>query len=153
MKAMDTLQPGIPSPTPHLFLKIGTLLLLIYKIAFLIYLYILWTRRDSLSLSLILIILGLIKDFNILCYLKVCLTILLFVKNFVAKALLQCDSNSLMHISLIIYCNYKKEKWYFWHWMAMIFFRLQRKLIKIKIFFEIAKPILLTHAVRKRLSC
>ena len=39
MKPMDTLQPGIPSPTPHLFLKIGTLLLLIYKIAFLTYLY------------------------------------------------------------------------------------------------------------------
>ena len=33
--------------------------------------------------------------------------------------------------------NYKKEKWYFWHWIAMIFFRLQRKLIKIKSFLKL----------------
>ena len=132
-----------------LFLKIGTLLLLIYKIAFLIYLYILWTRRDSLSLSLILIILGLIKDFNKLYYFKICLTILIFVKNFVAKALLQCDSNSLMRISLIIYCNYKKEKWYFWHWMAMLFFRLQRKLIKIKSFLKLQNQFFLHVWLRK----
>ena len=39
------------------------------------------TGRDSLSLSLFLIISGLIKDFNRLYYLKVCLTALLSVKS------------------------------------------------------------------------
>ena len=34
----------------------------------------------------------------------------------------------------------------------LIFFRLDIKLIKIKFFFEIAKPVLLTCAVKKRLT-
>ena len=36
--------------------------------------------------------------------------------------------------------------------MAMIFFRLQRKLVKIKSFFEIAKPVLLARAIRKKVG-
>ena len=37
----------------------------------------------------------------------------------------------------------------FWHWMAMIFFRLQRKWAKMKLFFEIAKPVPFQCAVSK----
>ena len=43
----------------------------------------------------------------------------------------------------------QKGKMTFWHRMAMIFFRLQRKLVKTKIFFlETAKPVLFACAIR-----
>ena len=61
-------------------------------------------------------------------------------QNFVAKALHPCDNNSLMHISFILWMIYmitKKTDGIFWHWMAMIFFRLRRKLVKIKFFLKV----------------
>ena len=36
----------------------------------------------------------------------------------------------------------RKARWLFWHRMAMVFFRLWRKLVKIFFFFEAAKPVL-----------
>ena len=36
--------------------------------------------------------------------------------------------------------------------MAMILFRLQRTLVKIKSLFEIAKPVLLARAIRKKVG-
>ena len=36
--------------------------------------------------------------------------------------------------------------------MAMILFRLQRTLVKIKYLFEIAKPVLLARAIRKKVG-
>ena len=118
MKPMGALQPGIPSPTTipqnwHIIITDLQDWILNIPLHHL--------DRDSLSLSLFLITSGLIKGFNRLCYLNIYLTVLLFVKILWPRLYSQYDSNSFMHISLIIYCNYKKEKWYFWHWMAMIF--------------------------------
>ena len=31
----------------------------------------------------------------------------------------------------------QKKRWHFWHWIAMIFFRLWRKLVKIKSFLKL----------------
>ena len=43
----------------------------------------------------------------------------------------------------------QKGKMTFWHRMAMIFFRLQRKLVKINFFFlETAKPVLFAYAIK-----
>ena len=43
----------------------------------------------------------------------------------------------------------QKGKMTFWHRMAMIFFRLQRKLVKINFFFlETAKPVLLAYPIK-----
>ena len=132
MKPMDTLQLEIPSPItiPQNWHIITDLQECLFNIP----LHSL--DREKFTFFLILITPGLIKDFNRLCYLKVCLTILIFVKILHPRLYFLYDSYSLMHISLIIYCNYKREKWYFWHWMAMIFFRLQRKLIKVKSFLK-----------------
>ena len=77
MKPMGVLQLGIPSPTtiPQNWLII---IIDLQDCFFNIPLHLLdWER---FTFSLILIILGLIKDFNGLCYLKICLTVLLFVR-------------------------------------------------------------------------
>ena len=76
MKPMGALQPGIPSPTTipqnwHI---------IITELQDFLFNILLHPLGDTHFLSLILIISGLIKDFNRLYYLKVCLTVPLFVK-------------------------------------------------------------------------
>ena len=77
MKPMGALQPGIPSPItiPQNWHIIITDL---QDCFFNIPLHPL--DREIHSLSFFLITSGLIKDVNRLCYLKVCLTVLLFLK-------------------------------------------------------------------------
>ena len=61
-------------------------------------------------------------------------------QNFVAEALnpawQQFPHACIIHFMDDIH-DYKKERWHFWHWMAMIFFRLWRKLVKIKSFLKL----------------
>ena len=77
MKPMGALQPRIPSPTTipqnwHIIITDLQDCFLNIPLRPL--------DRERFTFSLFLITLGLIKDFNRLCYLKVYLTVLLFVK-------------------------------------------------------------------------
>ena len=55
--------------------------------------------------------------------------------------------------SLVLIFSYKtmttKKRWHFWHWMAMIFFRLRRKLVKIKYFLKLQNRFFLHMQLRK----